>query len=203
MGKGRGNSTAETVGEALRINIDFLIKNKALIVGQEVRATMNFTNGASIEVIGHLIKWSEYIILRYKKGEVLHDYKVYIEEKESNLGKGLQYYFLCPQNGKRCKTLYMAYGSDIFKSRTAYKNRIYYNCQLSTKVFRTPNRYFDTESKIEKLKKRRYSNTYKGKTTKRRERLNALIEKLIYLDDKRHEELFEYMNRTGYFDINS
>lgn len=95
----------------------------------------------------------------------------------------------------------MAYGSDVFKSRSAYQNRIYYKTQLSSKVFRTVNRYFETDSKIEKMYNQRATKTYKGKPTKRHKRLCRLIDLRARLDEKRQDELMEYMVRAGFFDI--
>lgn len=201
MGKGRGNSSAITTGEALKISIDFLIKKKALVVGKEIKSQIDFTNGASLSLTGHLVKWNEYLILEYKKGELLLNYKVFIEEKESNLGKGLQYYFLCPQTGIRCKILYMAYGSDVFKSRGAYAKRLYYLTQLSSKELRTVTRFFHVEKKVDNMYSKRRTHTYKGKETKRHKRICKLLDLRAELDEKRQDELMQYMARMGYFDI--
>lgn len=201
MSKGRGNSSATTTGEALKLNINYLIKKGAIVAGREVKSTVDFSNGSSLELTAHLIKWNEYVLIRYSKNKVNFEFRVFIEEMDSNLGKGLHYYFLCPQTGKRCKILYMAYGSDSFKSRGAYNKRLYYLTQLRSKELRTVARYFHVEKRVDIMYSKRRTQTYQGKETKRHKRLCKLLKLKAELDEKRQDELMQYMDRMGYFDI--
>ena len=79
------------------------------------------------------------------------NYKVRIVSVPSNLGKGNNYYFTCPISGKRCKILYMAYGSNYFKCRNAYQNRIYYLCQLSSRLNLNNDIYWRVERQLKTL----------------------------------------------------
>lgn len=99
---------------------------------------------------------------------------IYIEAVPSNLGKGNVLYFICPASGKRCRILYKAYGCPIWKSRQSYYNRIYYPTQQSSKLVYANNRYWQLDEQIEKLKGKRGPGTYRGKPTKRAERLKRL-----------------------------
>ncbi len=79
------------------------------------------------------------------------NYKIQSETLSSNLGKGEIYYFVCPFSFKRCKVLYMGYGSLYFKSRKAYRHRIYYASKLSSYLDKHNDKYWSLERRLEKL----------------------------------------------------
>src|SRR4051794_10619144 len=79
-------------------------------------------------------------------------YKVYLDEVDSNLSKGKVLYFLCPESGRRCRILYSAYGSYLFKSREVYRYRLYYDCQQASKLSKYNDTYWRIESHLKKVK---------------------------------------------------
>lgn len=170
---GRWSTGALTTGEALRIEITDLLKRGLIKKGYEIHGCLNWASGASIKIeTSYNTEAGNYIRLIYTKTEseadkTDHDYKIYLDVTPSNLGKGQILYFICPVSGERCRVLYMCYGSPIWKSRLAYQHRIYYSCQISSKMDHANSRYWSIDSRIENLKKnRRKQLTYKGRPTK-------------------------------------
>ncbi|RYE53273.1 MAG: hypothetical protein EOP48_14765 [Sphingobacteriales bacterium] len=117
-------------------------------------------------------------------GEGKHpiSYIVPIVSTASNLGKGMVHYFLCPFSGQRCRSLYLAYGSHYFKSRKAYRHRIYYPSQLSSRLDKFNDTYWRLESRIERLQKAHRKEHYRGKATRVQERIERLQEQKQYCD---------------------
>src|SRR5690606_5372971 len=94
----------------------------------------------NITIISHWSKGERFIRLVYTltdystKDKIKYDYKINLVSVKSNLGKGEILYFECPVTKNRCRILYMAYGSHIWKSRKAYRNRLYYPSQIYSKL---------------------------------------------------------------------
>ncbi|MEO1519007.1 MAG: hypothetical protein AAFV95_28595 [Bacteroidota bacterium] len=113
------------------------------------------------------------------------EYKVHLQSIPSNLGKGRIWYFICPVSGIRCRILYLAYGSLYFKAREAYQNRIYYRCQLSSKMDYANDRYWAVKRRVEALEAQKYTKRiYNGQPTRKAKLLERLWEDL----DKWHLE---------------
>lgn len=72
---------------------------------------------------------SGYLELDYSSNKEPIKYRVPIVSKPSNLGIGLNWYFVCPVTGKCCKKLYGA--GKYFLHRTAFKGM--YECQTWSK----------------------------------------------------------------------
>lgn len=130
---GRNRTGICTTKGSLRIELSYLLKNGYLEKGKIISGSLSWTSGASISIICHNREKERSIQLIYQvsKGggeKVSYDYKVQLIGVPSNLGKGEILYFLCPQSSKRCRILYSAYSSGIFKSRETFKHRIYYSC---------------------------------------------------------------------------
>jgi hypothetical protein len=68
----------------------------------------------------------------------------------------------------------MGYGSLYFKSREAYRHRIYYPSQLSSRLDKHNDKYWNLEHKLEKLYKSRPKSHYKGKKTAKMQRIERL-----------------------------
>ncbi len=202
MSKGRGNANSITVKEAVRINIDSLVKKKLIVKGCTMSLKMSWTTGAEILLETIYTEKEKAVKLRYNYKQNPLEYSVQIAEVKSNLGKGVNLYFICPVTGNKCKTIFCCYGSHIFKSRQAYKNRIYYLTQISSKPLRTATRYNVTEAKVNDLYKLRRAKNYKSKETKRHKRLIKLIDKKHQLDMLRDEEiekwLYKYLGLAKY-----
>ena len=192
---GRWSKGSCQTNEAARIELSFLLKKGYIQKGEAIRGTLNWSCRGeltgSITVVGTYFENEIWLRLLYKitdrsTGEVKeYDYKIYLEALRSNLGKGEVLYFVCPVSGKRCRILYRAYGSPIWKSREAYINRLYYSGQICSKFNRKNERFFRTEEALEKLEKMRRTSTYKGKPTKRAIRTELLDHKHYYLDISR------------------
>ncbi len=154
---GRYSTGAVTTGSTIRIELSYLLKNGFIQQGRFISATLNWTNGSDIQIQSDFTVDWPYIRLIYKNtsyhtGEVTnHDYKIYFGFLPSNLGKGQVLYFLCPVTNHRCRILYKCYGSQIWKSRYAYRHRIYYQCQISSKLHHYIDRYWTAEKQLEQL----------------------------------------------------
>lgn len=201
MGKGRSNRSAITTGEAAKLNIDKLVKDNCFKVGTNISFTSSWSNGWKINMLSKGKEDEMYLRVMYKqtnnttKESKDFVYNIHIEKVKSNLGKGYNLYFLCPVIGKRCKILYLCYNSEMFKCREAYRNRIYYNSQTHSKEYRLNGRYFHIEAQLEKQYNMRATSTYKGKQTKRKTRLNKLIEKRNNVDELRAENFYSWLSR--------
>ncbi|MDO9154161.1 MAG: hypothetical protein Q7U47_10780 [Paludibacter sp.] len=175
---GRYSTGATTVNAAQRIEMSYLIKRGyfkcfADKYGSHTQS-MKWTDESSIS-IETVHKSNEtylrlyYTITSHHTGEKTEmDYKVFIEFIPSNLGKGNVIYFICPVSFKRCRILYRAYGSQYFKARGAYKYRLYYPAQTSSKKYQILDRFNTIKNKVEKWQnKKRMQTKFKGKPTKK------------------------------------
>lgn len=195
MGKGRGNSKALSVNEVLRLEITQIVKEKLIRFGKPITYKSSWTSGASIQVTTIYNKVEKLIRLKYEYKNKLIEYDIKIAEVKSNLGKGVILYFICPETSKRCKILYCCYDSEIFKSRGAYSQRIYYFNQFISKTFLTPTRYDQVDKLINLMYDKRKTRLYKGKETKRHLRLLRLLEKRAYLDKLKSDEFMKWFER--------
>jgi hypothetical protein len=196
---GRWDTGAITTGQCLQVHIEAFTKHikkgVTFLVG-----SIDYKSGASISV--KLIKTGNsyeaelsYTKTRDGKKEDA-SYRVPIVSVPSNLGKGEVYYFLCPFSFKKCKTLYMGYGSLYFKSRQAYRHRIYYASQLSSHLDRHNDIYWRLERELERLKKKHPKSHYKAKPTKAQERIERLRREKMYHDRKRWEVLPKALQKS-------
>ncbi len=103
--KGRGNSNSTTTGEAMRLEINELLKTNCLVKDKVINYTSSWTNGAKISVQSVYNETDIYLHLKYcqtdrtTKESKNFDYKIYIGKVKSNLGKGFNLYFYCPESG--------------------------------------------------------------------------------------------------------
>ncbi len=169
--------------------------------------TVNFNN-SSISVMLNYKTDSlkdSFMLLSYNttyRGETKSmDYMVRFTSIPSNLGKGNILYFVCPISKKRCKVLYMAYGSSYFKSLSAYKNRIYYDIQKSSKQDLYNAKYWVLEYSTKrkqlnhKLSQKHAKCQYNGKPTKWKQELDNLEDQLKYYDYKRIQALMSKLKK--------
>ncbi len=207
MGKGRGNGNAITVGEATKLDLNYLLKNRYLQKGNIVTFNLSWTNGENIRCESFYSDTDIYVRLFYTatnnltKEKVNHDYKVYIAKRKSNLGIGEVLFFVCPESALYCRKLFMCYGYQRFKHRLTYNNRIYYNTQTSSKLHLNTDRYFTIDKKINKLYDKRDALNYKGKETKRHNHKIKLLDKRADLDILRQKDLDKWL--SNYLGLNS
>lgn len=193
---GRYSTGAQTVNAIQRLEISELKRLgyfnffKQNIYGHHTQR-MSWTNGSVIGIETHHTIDGSYLILNYNvidnrtgvKTEMY--YKIQIEFKPSNLGKGYVLYFICPVSFRRCRILYRAYGSHYFMARKAYKYRLYYQAQTSSKKYQIIDKFTMAQKKVEGYWKRNKRNqtTFKGKPTKHTLKYNDLIDKYERLDE--------------------
>ena len=168
--------------EALQISISKLKEWEYLNPEQIKSGTLtwsrngNKTGSISIRVNTH--REQPYIELDYKYRDEPRNYKVRLVSMPSNLGKGLIWYFFCPQTNKRCRKLYSIGG--YFLHREAF-NGCMYETQTQSKKYRqldkTLGAYFKTDDLYSQLYQKHFKKTYAGKPTKRYLRIMEQIQK--------------------------
>lgn len=205
MAKGRGNSYSITTKEALRIEMNLLIKSKQIVNGCEIHFSLNWTNGSSISAISVINEAEKYLRINYQQTDKStgvktdYDYKIQIDSIPSNLGKGLNHYFICPVSYRRCKILYLCYGANVFKCREAYNNRIYYTSQNESKVNGLHSKFNNVESKLNVLFEKMNKQHYKGKPTKRNLRIEKLEQLKMNIDEVRFANIGRLLSKYSFF----
>lgn len=134
-----------------------------------------------------------YVITDRNNQEFEYDYKIQIDEVESNLGKGKILYFLCPDSGCRSKILHKAYSEHRFINRDYYEVkhglRIYYPTQKADKNHYHNDRYHSLKRKVDSLEQelneKHRNSHYRGRLTKERLKLQKMKSELSYLNHKR------------------
>jgi len=168
--------------EALQISISKLKEWEYLNPEQIKSGTLtwsrngNETGSISIKVNTH--SEQPYIELDYKYRDEPRNYKVSLVSMPSNLGKGLIWYFFCPQTNKRCRKLYSIGG--YFLHREAF-NGCMYETQTQSKKYRqldkTLGAYFKIDDLYSQLYQKHFKKTYAGKPTKKYLRIMEQIQK--------------------------
>ncbi len=208
MRKIKGLFPASTVSGSCTIDMRFMLKYKYIVRVAETKGLLEWTKGQKIGFRCKMTKQEKFLQLYYSitdsKGERTdYDYKIYIDEVESNLGKGTILYFLCPESGKRSKKLISAYGEPKFINREYYEIkyglRIYYGCQQTSKNDYHNTRYFDLKRKVDRLETElnaKHRNThYRGKPTKDQRQLSKWKSQMNYHDFKRLQVFNEKLNK--------
>lgn len=181
MGRNRSSITTK---EVKRIDLGYLLRNKFIEKGKTKFFTLSWTNDNNISVFSKYTKEEQFIKLSYTNSDYWtnekteHDYKIQIALVPSNLGKGYVPYLVCPVSGLRCRILYKAYGSEIWKARKAYKKTIFYESQTSSKYSRYNDEYWRLEKEIKRLRnQKRWQTHYKRKETRRYKRYKRLLQR--------------------------
>ena len=168
--------------EALQISISKLKEWEYLNPEQIKSGTLNWSSNGnptgSISILVNTHSEQPYIELDYKYRDEPRNYKVSLVFMPSNLGKGLIWYFLCPQTNKRCRKLYSIGG--YFLHREAF-NDCMYETQTQSKKYRqldkTLGAYFRTDDLYSQLYQKHFKKTYAGKPTKKYLRIMEQIQK--------------------------
>jgi len=196
---GRGSTGAWTVYESKRIELSWLLKKGFIKKNCKISANISWTDSKN-ENAGNIGIVSSYSIegnqnfleLNYthtdREGNKNdYNYSIQFFEQPSNLGKGKILYFVCPQTFRKCRILYMAYGSQIFKSREAYRHRLYYDSQIASKLSKYNDSFWRLDSYLNKLEPRacRGERTFKGRLTKAAQRYNKLYTKQCLMEELR------------------
>jgi hypothetical protein len=191
---GRDRTGAVATNEVPRIEMTFLLNRGFIEKGKTVRGSLSWSSrgesAGSISFLSVYTNSEQYLRLFYtvtdrENNQWDYDYRILFETVPSNLGKGDVLYFVCPTSFRRCRVLYRAYGSHVWKARQAYEHRIYYPLQVSSHMSRYNDKYWELEKKREALSKRRFQQTYKGRKTKHAARMELLFDKLEMYDQLR------------------
>lgn len=187
---GKPSTGAWLTGEAARIDLSYLLKNGYIQRGATMKGSLEWSYRGSptgsITLYSFYNDREAYLFLSYhiisrETGERENfDYRIEMERVPSNLGTGEVLYFLCPKTGKRCRILYRAYGWRTWASREAYQRaglRLYYDGQKSSKKDYFNDRYWELEYKLDKLRKLRRTHAYRGKLTRRAQRVRRMTER--------------------------
>ena len=196
---GRHSKGAWTVYESTRLEMSFLLKKGYIRKNYIGTGQLTWNNGRGEKIASagfrssYLMDEDErYVELTYtvttRDGQKTgYNYKIYFVEVPSNLGKGKILYFQCPRTRRKCRILYMAYGSPKFICRQAYCYRIYYDCQVASKLRKYNEAYWRLESHLKKIEDRSGfgTRTFKGGLTKAAKRYCRLYEKQTWNEKAR------------------
>jgi len=126
-----------------------------------------------------------FIELDYKYKDELRNYRVKIVTINSNLGKGVIFYFVCPHTKRRCRNLYLIGG--YFYHQSAFKGCMYQS-QTESKKMRGWSKnfgiYFESDKIYEQLYKKNFKKTYAGKPTKKYIKLTQQLERIDRMTSK-------------------
>ena len=169
--------------EAKQISTSDLKKWGYLEPNQTKQGTITWKkNGSptgSISILVSTYIEAGFVILTYSyAGELKRQFKVNLIALPSNLGKGLVWYFFCPNTRKRCRKLFMIDG--YFLHREAFKGCMYESQTYSKKyreLDRTMGAYLRSDFYYEELHKKHFKRNYAGKPTKSYLRIMKQIQK--------------------------
>jgi len=168
--------------EVLQINITKL-KEWGYLHPMQVKSgviswSMNENRTGSISISVNTYSKQPYVELDYKYKDKPIKYKIQLVSTPSNLGKGLIWYFLCPQTKRRCRKLYSIDG--YFLHRKAFKGCMY-ECQTRSKnaneLIKTFSTILRADELQEQLNKKYFKKYYKGKPTKKYLKILKQIQK--------------------------
>lgn len=180
---GRYGNYPTTVEDCLTFRLKSLTENNNTYLtkyGTQKGVTRWSTNGEVHSIINIEVTHSEFdtfVIFDYKCNGEPKRYRVNLECKGSNLGKGLIWFFVCPSTGKLCRKLYLKSG--YFLHRTAFGN-LMYSKQIESKKIRDLNKifgvYFIRDEVYSEFYKKYFKTHYNGKPTKRYLKLKSQID---------------------------
>lgn len=162
--------------ECKTVSISFLKAHGYLKPDQWKNGTITWSRGegaskritGSISIAINTREESHYLELDYKSNDKPIKYRVQLVSIPSNIGKGVVWYFICPNTGKRCRKLYLISG--YFLHRRAFKGCFYEKQTHSHKNRRLYNSLeivFGTEKIYEQIYSKHFKSHYAGKPTKR------------------------------------
>ena len=144
----------------------------------QCRSTMKWTcRGQRYAEVGFIVYHSPdetYLSLQYNHGPHYRTYRIPIETRPSNLGKGVVRYFRCPETDLLCRKLYLYDG--YFVHRKGIPGGCY-DAQTHSETGRLYTAFFKQDEVAEKLYKRNAKQTYRGKPTARAQRLLDKLER--------------------------
>ncbi len=167
--------------EVLTLSISGLKKWGYLVLHQWKRGTITWRIGdqktGSVGIFVNMEETFGYLEFKYNFREEAVNYRVPLESRSSNLGKGLVWYFRCPTTGKRCRKLYGV--GKFFLHREAFRGCMY-ESQAQSKSARQVSKafgwLFEGPNIEEELKKKYRKRVYRGKPTPLQRKLERVEE---------------------------
>lgn len=166
---GKNPTFPKLYNEALQIRLSKLKEweyfKEPEIKSGTLKWSRNGSNTGSISISMNTLIKPYYLEVKYTFNDEPRNYKIEMITVPSNLGRGVIWFFVCPQTGKRCRVLYSIGG--YFYHRSAFKGCMY-EVQTYSKKRRLFNRIMGSEffhSKI--IYSRYFKRYYAGKPTKR------------------------------------
>lgn len=118
--------------------------------------------------VSSLINGNPCIVLSYNYNNEAKEYRVQLEAKNSNLGTGMHWYFICPVTKGRCRKLYLV--NDLFLHRDAFKNIACYKSQTESKPWRElrtkMERHYSRDEVLRELNRKYIKKFYNGEPTR-------------------------------------
>ena len=169
--------------ECTTLQLSYLKKIGLLNYSMSSSVFWTYTNtgehAASIGVRSEITEHSKTLYLKYTSNGEPIEYAVKLRSVESNLGNGVVWYFECPVTGLLCRNLYLI--GRYFLHRKAHKHACY-SSQDQSKSFQKEYKVLFALLKSDKLfkqvMKKHYRRWYKGKITKRHERLRRKADRI-------------------------
>lgn len=156
--------------------------------------SFNGAKRAAIKVSANTIEKQPFVYLSYYHNSKHTSYTVDLVSVPSNLGKGLIWYFRCPQTNKLCRKLYLIGG--YFLHRKAFKG-CYYECQTTSKktrsLFKLLEHFINDDSLLEELYSKNFKRYYKGKATKKYSRIASALKNKQNLSNTQIEKTISGM----------
>jgi len=134
----------------------------------EITWSRNGNKTGSISISVNTFAESFFVELDYNRNGTPIKYKVPLIILDSNLGKGLVWFFVCPHTGKRCRKLHLV--GNYFYHRTAFRNCMYEN-QTKSHSSRNHLSMFDKLYRVadanDTIHSKHFKKYYRGLPTKR------------------------------------
>ncbi len=144
----------------------FLKSNQ--ILNREITWSRNGNKTGSISISVNTFVESPFVELDYNRNGTPIKYKVPLIIVDSNLGKGLVWFFVCPHTGKRCRKLHLV--GNYFYHRSAFRNCMYENqtkSHSSRNHFSMADKLFKVSDANDRIHSKHFKKYYNGLPTKR------------------------------------
>lgn len=134
----------------------------------EITWSRNGNKTGCISISVNTFVESPFVELNYQCNGTLIDYKIPLITVDSNLGKGVVWFFICPYSGKRCRKLHLV--GNYFYHRSAFRNCMYENqtkSHSSRNHFSMADKLFRVADANDKIYSKNFKKYYNGLPTKR------------------------------------
>ena len=158
--------------ECKTVSISDLLRWGYLKINCFKRGTITWSRGSertgSISITMNNQVAASYLELEYTYNDKPIKYRVRLTSTPSNLGKGVYWFFMCAQTGKRCRKLYLVDGYFLHRSEfhgCFYEKQTYSSSKRS--MCQSFEKLFGTDKLFDELYSKHFKQTYAGKPTKR------------------------------------